>query len=122
MTRNMNDSAKLIEKIFEISPSIRYVSVYKDDILESKQKENIDNCSSSESDKYEELFVNPTILKIASQRGKVDCGGLEYVIIKYGNFYQLIRNYQNGHVSICIDVKQNPFELQSAISEVLCLF
>lgn len=98
---------KLIEKISLISDSIRYVVVYQDNKLESWQRFGLNEPSSFDSDKYEELLVNPTILQIAKQRGDIDCGALDFVIIKYGNFYQLIREFKKGHVSICIDKVDN---------------
>lgn len=109
----------LIDKIFEVSDSIRYVAIYQDSELISKQRADLANTSASESDKYEELFVNPTILKIAGQRGRLDCGGLDYIIIKYGNFYQMIREFKNGHISICIDKQSNPIDLESLINDLL---
>ena len=51
-------------QIFSISDAIRYVAIYADDKLISGEKPGIDNTSSSESDKYEELIVNPTLLKL----------------------------------------------------------
>lgn len=77
----------MIEKIFKLSESIRYVAIYRDGQLESKAKSNMLDASSSESDRYEELLVNPTLLKLASQRGNIDCGGLEYLLVRYGNFF-----------------------------------
>lgn len=109
----------LIDKLFETSGSIRYVAIYHDNKLTSKQRTELTNASDSESDKYEELFVNPTILKIAGQRGSLDCGGLNFIIIRYGNFFQLIREFLNGHISICIDKDENPIELEQKIKNVL---
>ena len=47
----------MIESLFKLSDSIRYVAVYKNGLLESKSKSNILDASSSESDRYEELLV-----------------------------------------------------------------
>jgi hypothetical protein len=92
----------MIESIFRLSDSIRYVAVYRDGQLESKSKSNISDASSPESDRYEELLVNPTLLKLASQRGNIDCGGLEYILVRYGNFFQFVLPQNWGHVSVCI--------------------
>lgn len=113
---------KLIEKISLISDSIRYVAIYQDNKLESWQRADLNESSSSDSDKYEELLVNPTILKIAKQRGDIDCGGLDFVIIKYGSFFQLIREIKNGHISICIDKKDKPISLEKEIKNLICKF
>jgi hypothetical protein len=110
---------KLINKILEISNTIRYVAIYHDNELISKKRIDLTDASKSESDKYEELFVNPTILKIAAQRGRLDCGGLDFIIIRYGNFYQMIREFKNGHISICIDKQQNPIDLEKIIKSML---
>lgn len=110
---------KLINKLFKTSDSIRYVAIYHHNELISKQKTELTEASDSESDKYEELFVNPTMLKIAGQRGRLDCGGLNFIIIRYGNFFQMIRQFGNGHISICIDKDENPIELEKKISTTL---
>jgi hypothetical protein len=78
--------------------------------------------SSSDSDKYEELLFNPTILKIAKQRGDIDCGGLDFVIIKYGSFFQLISEINNGHISICIAKNVNPLSLEREIKNLISVF
>ncbi len=75
----------------------------------------MDESSSSESDKYEELLVNPTLLKLAGQRGNIDCGGLLFMIIRYGNFYQIIKGIPDGHISICLskgsDINRLPTQI-----------
>jgi len=105
----MNDKEKLINEAFEISEHIRYIAVYDNDGLSMKQRSNINNVSSNESDKYEELLVNPVLIKLASQRGNIDCGGLEYFIIRYGNFFVLLIPCKNGHVNIGVEPDKNPF-------------
>ncbi len=117
--RNILQMNNLIEKISQISDSIRYVAIYQDNNLESWQRDDLNDSSSSDSDTYEELLVNPTILKIAKQRGDIDCGGLDFVIIKYGSFFQLIREIENGHISICIDKSANQIEIEPQINYVL---
>ena len=99
---------KIIDKIFTISDDIRYVAVYRDGQLESKAKEGSRDASSFESDHYEELLVNPTLLKLASQRGNIDCGGLDYLIVRYGNFFQFVLPVSWGHVSVCIEKSADP--------------
>lgn len=75
--------------------------------------------SDSESDKYEELFVNPTILKLVTQRGNVDCGGCNGVVIYYGNFYQYVRPLKEGHISVALERKTNPFVLTEKIDRII---
>jgi len=82
---------KKIDKIAAISDAIRYIAIYENNQLVSWQKDGISDASSSDSDRYEELLVNPTILTIAKQRGDIDCGGLDFVVIKYGQFYLFLK-------------------------------
>jgi hypothetical protein len=105
----MTDKYKLISEAFEISDRIRYIAVYDNDGLSMKQRDDIGNVSSNESDKYEELLVNPVLIKLASQRGNIDCGGLEYFIIRYGHFFVLLIPCRNGHVNIGVEPDTNPF-------------
>ena len=107
----------LIKNISAISDAIRYIAIYKNNHLTTWQRENISDASSSDSDKYEELLVNPTILTIATQRGNIDCGGLDFVVIKYGHFFQLIRTIKGGHISICIKAEADPLMLEKKISK-----
>lgn len=104
----MKAKEKLTNEVFEISGDIRYVAVYDNDGLFMKQRSDINNVSSNESDKYEELLVNPVLIKLASQRGNIDCGGLEYFIIRYGNFFVLLIPCINGHVNIGIEPDKDP--------------
>ena len=105
----------MIDKIFGLSKSIRYVAIYRNDQLESKSKAGTSFASSSESDRYEELLVNPTLLKLASQRGNIDCGGLHYLLVRYGNFFQFVLPTSGGHVSVCIEGDANPIEIGNRI-------
>ena len=108
----------LVEKIFAISEDIRYVAVYVDDKLISSERPGIENTSSSESDKYEELIVNPTLLKLVTQRGNIDCGGTEYVIIRYGFFFELVMPLRNGHLSVGMELKVDLINAVAAIQKL----
>ena len=99
------------DEIFQISPSIRYVATYVNGRLRTKQRSNLLNASTPESDRYEEILVNPTLLTLATQRGELDCGGLEYLIVRYGNFAQFIRSLPHGHLSVGIDIGADIFDI-----------
>jgi len=107
----------MIESILKLSDSIRYVAIYKNGQLESKSKSNTVGASNPESDRYEELLVNPTLLKLASQRGNIDCGGLDYLLIRYGNFYQFVLPESWGHVSVCIEADADPIQIGIQINK-----
>ena len=110
---------KIIENIFSISKDIRYVAIYNKGELTTLSKEGTEGASSSDSDRYEELIVNPTVLTLVKQRGDIDCGGANYVLIKYGNFYQFVAPTQNGHASVCIEPYANPLELAAPIQNIV---
>jgi hypothetical protein len=93
----------LLKKIFLVSPDIRYVAIYVNDKLISSERPDLKDPSSSDSDKYEELIVNPTLLKLVTQRGNIDCDGVEFVIIRYGSFYEFVMSLEDGHVSVGIE-------------------
>ena len=101
----------MIDEILAISNDVRYVAIYRDGKLETKAKDDAEGASSSESDKYEELIVNPVMLKAATQRGNIDCGGLDYLLIRYGNFFQFVLPMSWGHVSVCIEKEADPVEI-----------
>jgi len=106
----------MIDKIFDLSNSIRYVARYDGDQLETKSKAGTVGASASETDGYEELLVNPTLLKLSSQRGNIDCGGLRYVLVRYGNFFQFVLPTPEGHISVCIEPDADPVEIGNRIS------
>jgi hypothetical protein len=109
----------VIEDIFRLSDSIRYVAVYRDGKLESQSKSDTTGASSSESDRYEELLVNPTLLTLARQRGNIDCGGLEYLLVRYGNFFQFVLPASWGHVSVCIEADADPIRVGGRVMDLV---
>ncbi len=101
----------MIDSIFRLSDRIRYVAVYRNGQLQSKSRSGTFGASSAESDRYEELLVNPTLLKLASQRGNIDCGGLDYLLVRYGSFFQFVLPTDWGHVSVCIERDAEPIPI-----------
>lgn len=98
----VNLSSQIIDELFELFDDIRYVAIYQNGDLTYKQKTTTPDSSSESSDKFEELLVNPILLTAARQRGNIDCGGLRFLVVAYGNFYQLLKEISNGHISICL--------------------
>jgi hypothetical protein len=107
------------QRIFDISSLIRYVAIYQGGQLASLQRGNLSGMSSGESDRYEELLVNPTLLKLVQQRGNIDCGGARFVVVRYGNFYQLVIALPDGHVSVCFELTANPLEYADSIDQIV---
>lgn len=109
----------MIRQIFQLADSIRYVALYKNGELEKESRPGTTGSSSSESDFYEELLVNPTLLRLTSQRGDIDCGGLDYVLVRYGNFFQFVLPTAWGHVSVCIEADADPIEIGSLVRNLV---
>ncbi len=97
--------------LFGVSRDIRYVALYRHGELQLRQRPEIGNASAAESDRYEELLVNPTLLTLVRQRGEIDCGGLDFLLIRYGNFYQLVQPIQGGHLSVAVESSADPIGL-----------
>ena len=117
----MPSKNEIIDDLFNTFSDIRYVAIYTDNEFLYKQKQEITESSSSNSDKYEELLVNPTLLTIARQRGNIDCGGLRFLIVGYGNFYQLVKEIKGGHISICLEKTVDLTNLPDEITDFLGL-
>jgi len=109
---------ELIERIFALTPAIRYVALYRAGKLVSRQRDDLAGASASESDRYEELLVNPTLLTLARQRGNVDCGGARFVLVGYGNFHQLVVDLPDGHASVCFELGSDPLSQVDAIRKL----
>jgi len=107
------------DAFFQISKEVRYVALYLDGRLTLRERPGLANASASESDKYEELIVNPGVLTLVRQRGNIDCGGVEFIMIRYGNFWQTVWPVKNGHVSLGLEPFANPLEHAKAIQRVI---
>lgn len=104
-TQKMQESGR---EIYALTSDIRYVALYRGGELVTSQKDGLSAASDAGSDQYEELLVNPTLLKLVQQRGNIDCGGAGFVIVGYGNFLQLVIALDDGHVSVCFEKSANP--------------
>jgi hypothetical protein len=111
----------LVERIFAASPDVRYVALYRANALSMWERPGVIGASSNETDRYEELFVNPALLKMTTQRGNLDCGGLRYLLVRYGNFFQLVHPIADGHVSVCIGDPEHtdPLAVVTAVRALL---
>jgi len=97
---------------------VRYAAIYHDGKLVSRRRESASDASQAESDKYEELIVNPALLMLVKQRGNIDCGGARFVVVRYGNFYQLVIGLPGGHVSVCFELTANPLKYADVIAKI----
>ena len=109
----------LIESLFALSEEVRYVAVARGQDVEMRERPDLDSPSSAESDRFEELLVNPTLLTLARQRGEIDCGGLRFIVIGYGNFHQLVMPYEGGHVSVGFELGSDPIDWAPRVAEAI---
>lgn len=112
------ERTNILDRIFSMSSAVRYAAIYRNGELTSRQHDNVGGASSSESDKYEELFVNPALLTLIRQRGNLDCGGAHSLVVRYGNFYQLVVDLPGGHVSVCFELGSNPLDYADAVRAI----
>src|SRR5215471_2181899 len=108
--KSMND---LHDDVFAISPDIRYVAAAHSQQIKMRSRPDLQNASSSNSDLYEELLVNPTL------RGNIDCGGLRYLIVGYGHFEMLVIPTSAGHVGVGFELGANPTDYLQTILSVM---
>ena len=108
-----------LDAVFAVSPAVRYVALYRNGKLESRQRGGLVGASAGESDKYEELIVNPTLIKLLEQRGNIDCGGMQYVLIRYGNFMEYVQPLPDGHLSVGIEPEADAAAVAAEIRRIL---
>jgi hypothetical protein len=105
----------LHEAVFAVDAAVRYVALGFGQDVDLEARPDLADASGADSDRYEELLVNPTLVTLARQRGEIDCGGLRYLIIGYGNFHQLVIPVPGGHLSVAFELPAQPAEHVDAI-------
>ena len=108
----------MISELLALTPKIRYVAVGSGQDVEMREREDLRAASNSDSDQFEELLVNPTLLTLARQRGEIDCGGLRFLVVGYGNFHQLVLPFGPGHVSIAFELEADPLAWVQEVAAV----
>jgi hypothetical protein len=114
-------SERLSQEVFSLSDSIRSVAVYLHGKLGSVSRPDPGGLSWWDSDKYEEIIVNPTLITLLRQRGNIDCGGLRHIVIQYGNFTQVVHPIKGGHISVGFDLKSDYTRLLPRIKKLLSI-
>jgi hypothetical protein len=61
----------------------------------------------------------PHLLGLATRRGNIECGGLRYVIVGYGNFEMLVIPTSAGHVGVGFELGANPTDYLHTILSVM---
>jgi hypothetical protein len=111
----MHSADRLIERCFGADPRVRYVAVYRHGDLVMRQRDGLQDASAGETDRYEELLVNPALLTLTRQRGAIDCGGLTWLLIRYGHFFTFLHPLPEGHVNVGLEPDA---DLASVIGEL----
>lgn len=107
----------LADDIFRWEPKVRYVAVNQNGrIEEMTQSPAHPTYNPHDTDRIEELVVNPIVLEITRRRGMLDMGGVRHVVIRYGTQYQLLIPYREGHLSVGVELHDDPYE----IAKTLC--
>lgn len=110
---------RLIDSLLALSPKVRYVAVLRGSELQLRERPGLAGASASETDRYEELLVNPAVLTLLRRRGEIDCGGLDHVWIRYGNFWTGLFPTANGHVNVGLEPDAVPTEFVDPIRAVV---
>jgi hypothetical protein len=110
----------LFGEIFGLSPDVRYVALAQGEQEPAlRERPGLAGASSAESDRYEEMLVNPTVLTLIERRGRIDCGGVAYVIIRYGNFFQILHALPGGHLSVAVEPHGDPMRVVEALRPIV---
>jgi hypothetical protein len=109
----------LLQSLFAVSPKVRYVAVLWGEELVLRERTGLTGASASETDRYEELLVNPAVVTLLRRRGELDCGGLDHVWIRYGNFWTGLFPTAEGHVNVGLEPDAVPTEYLDRIRAVL---
>ncbi len=110
---------RLMDALFDLTPQVRFVAVYRHGKLSLRQRSGLRFASAPESDRYEELLVNPTVLTLTRQRGDIDCGGLDYVVVRYGNFFQFVAPVEGGHASVTFEPDADPIDHAQEVLRII---
>jgi hypothetical protein len=112
------EAETLIADLFALG-GVGYVALGRGQEVLMRRHPKLETTTSPESNFYEELLVNPTLLTLASQRGALDCGGVRYIAIGYGDFIEIIMRMKDGHISLGVPEKTYADEVASRMQEVL---
>jgi hypothetical protein len=107
------------DPLFALSPLVRYVALLRGRELKLRERPGLSGASASETDRYEELLVNPAVLTLLGRRGDIDCGGLDHVWIRYGNFWTGLFPLEDGHLNVGLEPQAVPTEFVGRIRSEL---
>lgn len=115
-------TSSMSQQLFALDPHIRYVAINQQgQIVTMEQNPTHPSYNPSETDRLEELIVNPVVLELTGRRGKLDLEGIRYVVIRYGVQYQLLFPFEQGHLSIGVELQSDVTDVARKVAEHLTL-
>ena len=96
----------LLGTLLEADSAIRYVALGRGQTVTTAQRAGLTDASSGESDRYEELLVNPTVVLLLRQRGEIDPGAAQSLGEQRGSFLVGERRFAIGYRCSCSGFKR----------------
>jgi hypothetical protein len=93
--------------VLALDPGIRYVAINRDGAI-AEMLQSLPSFNPAETDRMEELLVNPVALELFTRRGNLDLGGVRFLIVRYGLQFQVILPCRGGHLSIGVEADGDP--------------
>jgi hypothetical protein len=113
-------SGRIARRLFAADPNVRYVAVNeRGRITEMEQRKEWTTLNPTETDRMEELIVNPIVLEAVVRRGNLDLNGVRSVIIRYGLLDEVLLPTPSGHVSIGVQQGADPVHIAEKAAAVL---
>lgn len=109
----------IADRLFALDPKVRYIALLRNQDLSLNERPGLTGASASETDRYEELLVNPAVLTLLQRRGELDCGGLDHLWIRYGNFWTGLFPLKDGHLNVGLEPDAVPSEFDARIRRVM---
>jgi hypothetical protein len=106
------------ESLLALDGRIRYVAVNQNGAI-AEMLQRLPSFNPPETDRMEELVVNPVALELFARRGNLDLGGLRFVIVRYGLQFQVILPCASGHVSIGVEADGDPVAIAERVASAL---
>jgi hypothetical protein len=117
-----SSSPPLAPQLFALDQGIRYVAVVQGGrIVEMTQRGSTPTNNPHDTDRMEELLVNPTVLDLTRRRGELDLDGIRYVVVRYGPMFQLLLPFRQGHLSIGLELNTDPVAVAKVVAQKLGL-
>jgi len=108
----------LFNRVFDLG-RVGYVAAEVDGEVYMQAHPKLETKTTPESNFFEETLVNPSVLNLLQRRGDIDCGGVRYFAVGYGDFVQLILPYGVGHLSIGVESNRDVPDLAGRIESLI---